>query len=65
MRPKPARRVRDYAYETLRPNTLVSYIDPENAASMRVAERLGARHDGTISSAGGRPKSTGIPTPFN
>ena len=46
------RRVRAYAYETIGTKTLVSYIDPENAPSMRVAERLGARHDGTITLRG-------------
>jgi RimJ/RimL family protein N-acetyltransferase len=43
-----ARRVRDYAYDELGATTLVSYIDPENRPSIRVAERLGAHHDGTI-----------------
>ena len=42
------RRIREYAYGVLQLTTLVSYINPENAASMRVAERLGARRDGTI-----------------
>lgn len=43
-----ARRVRAYAFETLKLSTLVSYIAPENEPSRRVAERLGARHDGRI-----------------
>jgi RimJ/RimL family protein N-acetyltransferase len=44
--------MRDWAFEMLRLETLVSYIHPENAASCRLAERLGAvldadaaRHD--------------------
>jgi RimJ/RimL family protein N-acetyltransferase len=36
---------RDWAYATLGLKTLVSYIDPENARSIRLAERLGARPD--------------------
>ncbi len=31
---------------------LVSYIDPSNAASRRLAERLGARRDGTVADPG-------------
>lgn len=34
--------VRDWAFATLGLPTLVSYIDPDNTASCRVAERLGA-----------------------
>jgi RimJ/RimL family protein N-acetyltransferase len=40
--------VRRYAYEALGLTTLVSYIKPENVASRRLAERLGARHETTI-----------------
>ncbi len=40
-----ARRARDFAYGTLGWDTVVSYIDPGNAASMRVAENLGATPD--------------------
>lgn len=47
-----ARHVRDYAYGTLGAKTLVSYIDPGNEASKRVAERIGARPDGTITLRG-------------
>lgn len=36
---------RDWAFGARRLATLVSYIEPENAASIRVAERLGARRD--------------------
>jgi ribosomal-protein-alanine N-acetyltransferase len=41
-----AARARDFAYGTLRWVTVVSYIAPENAASRKVAERLGATHEG-------------------
>lgn len=37
-----------FAREVVRPPSLVSYIAPENTPSMRVAERLGGRADGTI-----------------
>ena len=40
-----ARAARDYAFDTLGWTTLVSYIDPPNAASIAVAERLGATRD--------------------
>lgn len=39
---------RDFAFETQNAETLVSYIDPENEPSKKVAERLGARLDGVI-----------------
>ena len=42
-----ARRVRDYAYGTLGWSTAISLVAVDNAASRRVAERLGARLDGT------------------
>ncbi len=38
--------VRSHASATLGINRLVSYIAPENAASARVARRLGATHEG-------------------
>jgi RimJ/RimL family protein N-acetyltransferase len=41
-----ALRVRRYAYEDLGLTTLISFVDPENAPSAAVAERLGARRDG-------------------
>lgn len=41
-------RSRDYAWEVVGATSLVSYIDPENEPSKRVAERLGARFDKTI-----------------
>ncbi len=37
--------VRDWGIETLRLPTLVSYIDPPNTRSIRLAERLDAWHD--------------------
>ena len=42
------RRCIDYAREVLKASSLVSYIDPENQASINVAKRLGAVLDGTI-----------------
>lgn len=43
-----ALRARRFAYEELRLATLVSYIDPANRPSIRVAERLGATLEKTI-----------------
>lgn len=40
-----AQALRTWAYAAGRVEGLVSYIDPENAASIRVAERLGAVRD--------------------
>jgi len=39
---------RDYAYTELGAKTLVSYIDPRNESSKRVAERMGAWLEDTI-----------------
>lgn len=39
---------RSHAFDRLDMPTLVSMIDPENKQSQRVAQRLGARLDGTI-----------------
>jgi len=39
------RRVRAFAYDTLGWNTVISLIHPDNAASIRVAEKLGARFE--------------------
>lgn len=36
---------RDFAFETLKWNTAVSYIHPENARSIALAERLGCHRD--------------------
>ena len=41
-------KARDYAWETVGAKSLVSYIDPENEPSKRVAEKLGACFDKTI-----------------
>lgn len=43
-----ALRARRVAFEELGASTLVSYIDPRNEPSKRVAERMGAWHDSTI-----------------
>jgi RimJ/RimL family protein N-acetyltransferase len=43
-----SRRIRAHAYGDIGAPTLVSYIDPDNALSIRLADRLGARHDGRI-----------------
>ncbi|WP_372426224.1 GNAT family N-acetyltransferase [Salinarimonas chemoclinalis] len=43
-----ALRARAYAYGTLGWTTLISSIDPDNHASARVAQRLGAWRDGTF-----------------
>ncbi|QJF52651.1 GNAT family N-acetyltransferase [Roseobacter ponti] len=40
-----ARAARDYAWNTLGLTTLISSIAPENAASIRVAEGMGARRE--------------------
>ena len=42
------RRCKNHALETLHASSLVSYIDPTNAASIRLATRLGAVYEGTI-----------------
>ena len=39
---------RGYAYAKLGWTTVVSYIDPENARSIALAERLGARRDADV-----------------
>lgn len=46
--PEAAAAVRDWVWRTQAPKTLVSLIKPDNAASIRVAEKLGARNTGTI-----------------
>jgi RimJ/RimL family protein N-acetyltransferase len=43
-----ALKAREYAYDALGADTLVSYIHPDNEASKRVAERLGARYEEII-----------------
>ena len=39
---------RNWAYDTLGWTTAISMIDPANTRSIALAERLGARHDGTF-----------------
>jgi RimJ/RimL family protein N-acetyltransferase len=39
---------RDYAWATVGTESLVSYIDPDNEASKRVAERLGASFESVV-----------------
>lgn len=41
-----AQRAREHGYRTLKLARLVSYIDPSNTASLRVAEKLGAKREG-------------------
>ena len=41
-------RCRDYAFQVLGVDTLVSYIHPDNEPSKRVAERLGAQREKVI-----------------
>lgn len=50
-----ARRVRSYAYGTLGWPTIASCIDMENASSIRVAERLGAKLEKVVDWRG-RPR---------
>lgn len=38
----------DYAREVLKASSLVSYIDPDNEPSIRLAKRLGAGYEGTV-----------------
>ena len=42
------RRCVAFAQETIGAKSLVSYIDPNNLASIRLAKRLGARYESTI-----------------
>ncbi len=46
---------RDFAWEVVNTETLVSYIDPANEPSKRVAERLGARFEDVIELASSGP----------
>jgi RimJ/RimL family protein N-acetyltransferase len=41
-------RAREFARDTLKAPSLVSYIDPVNAPSIKLAERLGAKYESTI-----------------
>lgn len=51
---------RDYAFGTLNWATAVSYIDPANARSVALAERMGA----TLDDDAARPLSEGKPAPL-
>jgi len=42
------RATRDYTYRTLGWTTAISYIDPRNTRSIRLAERLGATPDASV-----------------
>ena len=46
---------RDWALAELRPRRLISLIHPENVRSLRVAERLGERHERDVVLDGGSP----------
>lgn len=46
---------RDYAFRAIRPESLVSYIDPDNHRSIKLAQRLGAMLDDTAPTPNGDP----------
>jgi RimJ/RimL family protein N-acetyltransferase len=46
--PEAAQVARDWAFATLRVDRLASFIRPDNARSIRVAEKLGARREGMV-----------------
>ena len=50
-----ALKARDYAYSTMGLKTVVSYIDPSNEPSKRLAERMGARCEEIIDLVGNEP----------
>jgi RimJ/RimL family protein N-acetyltransferase len=43
-----ARAVRDFAFESLNLKRLIAIIDPGNAASIRVAEKVGMHYEGEV-----------------
>lgn len=51
-----AQAARAYAFDTLGWDTIVSYIDPENSRSIRLAERLGAVLDPAAQKPDGCPE---------
>ncbi|MGR3621937.1 GNAT family N-acetyltransferase [Pseudophaeobacter sp.] len=55
--------VRNYFYETLGWNTAVSYLDPKNLDSIRLAERLGATKDAEASTVDGNDAVYRHPAP--
>ncbi len=56
-------RVRQYFYEVLNWDCAVSYIDPKNLDSIRLAERLGATKDHTAPTVDGNDAVYRHPTP--
>ena len=50
-----ARAVVEHAFAALAPEHLVAYIRPENAASLRIAAKLGMRDDGPGTTRSGHP----------
>lgn len=46
---------RAYAFETVRSPSLVSYVDPDNEPSIRLAQRLGGERDPTAPTPHGAP----------
>ena len=49
-----AKALRDYAFDTLKLNRIVSLIEPENIASQHVAEKVGMMHEKDVVRPGGR-----------
>lgn len=43
-----ARAVRDHAFQSLNLKRLIAIIDPDNAASIRVAEKIGMHYEGDV-----------------
>lgn len=50
-----AMRVREFTYDTLGWKTVVSYVDPENARSIKLVERMGAVRDMEAATPGNEP----------
>ena len=48
MRPKAGKRALAYAFKELDQRHVISLIHPDNTPSMRVAERLGEKREGTV-----------------
>lgn len=46
------RAVLDYAFDTIKMHRVAATVDPDNAPSIRLLERLGFRHEGTLIEAG-------------
>jgi RimJ/RimL family protein N-acetyltransferase len=60
-----ARRCLDFAFTDLRRTTMVSFISPENPASQKVTEKLGAKRDGTAVLRGHSVDVWRYPSPSN